>query len=195
MLSNVSLVASVAIAGVSAYKPCPLHGAVFDPPAQLSDSSTFQNVLHNLQTTLDNRTSMGETAYGAWSAANNSFSLGIFDTTSAGQLFSYQYSSPALQQGKQGVKHVTENSIYRIGSVSKLLTIYLFLIEAGPSYWNHPITEFVPALATAAEKCSAARDAVDCIDWTDITLGALASHMAGIPRDCTFRSPPSAPKG
>ena len=82
---------------------------------------------------------------------------------------------------------MTEDSIYRVGSLSKLITIYLFLIEAGPRYWNYPITEFVPELAAAAEECSAEEDPVDCIDWEDITLGALASNLAGVPRDCKCR--------
>ncbi|KAK5120560.1 hypothetical protein LTR85_006216 [Meristemomyces frigidus] len=101
----------------------------------------------------------------------------FFDQTLGGNIV---YS---LQKGTEGVKQVTENSVYRIGSGSKLITIYLILIEVGWKYWDHPITDFVPQLGAAARKCSAGTDAVDCIDWNGVTLGALASHMAGIPRD------------
>ena len=172
------------IAAVMSYKPCPLLGPVFEAPSNLASCSVFQNALDDLQHSLDNATQTGTTAYGTWPATNNSFSIGIFDTTSPGQLFSYQYSSPVLQQSGQGVTKVTEDSIYRIGSLSKLITAYLFLVEAGPKYWNHPITDFIPELAAAAKKCSAASDPVNCIDWSEITVGAVASHMGGLPRDC-----------
>jgi hypothetical protein len=58
------------------------------------------------------------------------------------------------------------------------------MIEAGPNYWSHFITEYIPELKTAASGCSASEDPINCIDWDEITLGALASHTAGLPRDC-----------
>ena len=82
------------------------------------------------------------------------------------------------------MKEVTEDSIYRIGSLSKLITVYLFLLEVGPSYWNHAITEYIPELEAAASNCLARKDPIECTDWHAVTLGALASHMAGVPRDC-----------
>lgn len=84
------------------------------------------------------------------------------------------------------MKNVTENTIYRIGSNSKLVTAYLFLLEAGSRYWSQPVTDFVPELLE--ETCSAAANSIDCTDWKDITLGALAGHMAGIARDYTGSS-------
>ncbi|KAK5108392.1 hypothetical protein LTR62_008348 [Meristemomyces frigidus] len=84
---------------------------------------------------------------------------------------------------EHGVTEVKEDSVFRIGSGSKLITAYLFLIEVGMKYWGHPITDFVPELAAAARNCSASPDPVDCTDWSEITLGALASHMAGIRND------------
>ena len=167
-----------------AYKPCPLLGPVFPAPTYLCDASTFQAAFDNLKSTLDHATATGTTQYGTWPRTSNSLSLGIFDTTSAGQLFSYEYTSPQTKNSTKGVKEITRDTIYRLGSLSKLITAYFFLIEAGPSYWNHPVTEFVPELTEAAAKCSALTDPVDCIDWDDMTLGVLASHMARLPRDC-----------
>ncbi|KAK5137383.1 hypothetical protein LTR08_008961 [Meristemomyces frigidus] len=168
---------------VFAYIPCPLLGPVFPAPTELSQSTTFQDALGNLSSILDNVTTTGLTPYGAIPSNATSFSIGIFDAKSPGGLYSYQYSSPALQQGTEGVKQVTKDSVYRIGSGSKLITIYLFLLEVGWKYWNHPITDFVAELKPAARNCSASSNALDCMDWDEITLGALASHMAGIPRD------------
>lgn len=170
------------------FSPCPLLGPVFPPASGLCAASSFQNALRNLTTTLDYSTKTGETRYGVYPSNSSSFSIGVFDAATPGGLFSYQYSSPELQNGTEGTKHVSEDSIYRVGSLSKLITIYLFLIEAGSKYWNHPITEFVSQLADATRNCSAIKNAVDCVDWNEVTLGALASHMAGIPRDCKWDS-------
>ena len=166
------------------WTPCPLLGQSVEPPTNLTNVPAVQEAFANLRATLKNSTATGLTDYGSWSPTNNSFSIGIFDATTPGQLFSYQHSSEALEGAEKGVKNVTENSIYRIGSVSKLITVYLFLTELGPKYWNRPVTEFVPRLKQAAENCSASEDSADCADWDAITLGSLASHMAGIGRDC-----------
>lgn len=168
---------------VLAYKPTPLLGPVFEAPTGLQNSTVFRNALQDLQQTLDNTTKTGTTPYGAWPITNNSFSIQVFSATSD-ELFSYHYSSPALEHSKEGATHVNANSIYRIGSVSKLITVYLFLIEVGPKYWSHSITEFVPELEVAARECSALSNPIGCVDWTDITLGAIASQMAGIARNC-----------
>lgn len=60
--------------------------------------------------------------------------------------------------------------------------LYTFLVEVGHDYWHRPITDFVPELLEAAESCSAQADPLTCPDWDEITLGALASHLAGLGR-------------
>lgn len=129
MSHNKLAIAALAFASgaTAAYKPCPLLGPVFPAPTNLADSSLLQGALSALKDTLDNATSTGITQFGPWAANNNSFSIGIFDTSSPNQLFSYQWSSEVLQQSEEGVTKVTEDSVYRIGSLSKLITAYLVL--------------------------------------------------------------------
>jgi CubicO group peptidase (beta-lactamase class C family) len=86
----------------------------------------------------------------------------------------------------------TDETVYRLGSVSKLLFLYTFLVEVGHAHWHRPITEFIPELAEAAESCSAELDPLTCPDWHEITLGALASHLAGLGRGGPFASAPTA---
>lgn len=184
------LQSALALAWISpavAYTACPLLGPVFESPTSICDSTSFQSAAKNLTTTLDIASILGLTSYGSIPSNITSFSIGVFSAASPVDqpLFSYQHTAPSLQNGTEGTTEVTPDSIYRIGSLSKLITIYLFLIEAGPRWWNYPITEFVPQLEVAALACRAAENAVDCVDWDAVTLGALASHMAGLPRDCT----------
>lgn len=85
----------------------------------------------------------------------------------------------------------TDETVYRVGSISKLLFLYTFLVEVGHAHWHRPITDFVPELAEAAESCSAESDPLTCPDWHEITLGALASHLAGLGRGRTVMPAPT----
>ncbi|KAK5675107.1 hypothetical protein LTS10_012181 [Elasticomyces elasticus] len=179
-MNSLAVLAASSLA-VSAYKPCPLLGPVFEAPDSLCEATIFQSALKNLTATLDYAGRSGVTPFGKIPSEATSFTVGIFDAEST--LFSHQYSSAALKNGTAGVKTVTEDSVFRIGSGSKLITVYLFLVEVGAQYWSHPITDFLPILAEAAQNCSATGNPVDCIDWEHVTLGSLASHVSGIPRD------------
>jgi CubicO group peptidase (beta-lactamase class C family) len=86
----------------------------------------------------------------------------------------------------------TDETVYRVGSISKLLFLYTFLVEVGHAHWHQPITDFVPELAEAAESCSAKLDPLTCPDWNEITLGALASHLAGLGRGRPVMPAPTA---
>ena len=96
---------------------------------------------------------------------------------------SFQPHAASLSSSSTGTTHVNGDTIYRIGSLSKLITAYLFLLEAGPKYWSHAVTDFVPELKRRTQECLSRQDAIDCIDSTGITWGALASHESGIGRE------------
>lgn len=87
---------------------------------------------------------------------------------------------------------IIDDTVYRVGSISKLLLLYTFLVEAGHDYWHRPITDFIPELVEAAESCSAEADPLTCPDWDEITLGALASHLAGLGRGRPVTPAPTA---
>jgi Beta-lactamase len=116
---------------------------------------------------------------------NTSFSIDIYSAFDNDSLFTYHYSAPALAKSSDGVRTVDSDTIYRIGSISKLLTVYTYLLAAGDLSFNNPITEYVPELAAyAAKNKNLLKDnTLEVTDWESITIGALASHMAGIPRD------------
>lgn len=88
-----------------------------------------------------------------------------------------------------GVSTVDQDTVFRVGSVSKLWTIVLFLVEEGLWPFQEPIVRFIPELHEAASKLQwdprKRRDAIDYVRWGEISMGELASHLAGIARDCT----------
>lgn len=77
------------------------------------------------------------------------------------------------------------NTIYRVGSVSKLLTVYTYLAAVGDVSFNEPVTMYIPELAAYAKQNASALNAgdINLVDWNDVTVGSLASHLAGIARD------------
>ncbi|GMG13577.1 unnamed protein product [Aspergillus oryzae] len=50
--------------------------------------------------------------------------------------------------------------------------------------WHDPVTKYLPELIT--KSANAKQDPVRYVDWEDITVGQLASHMAGLSRDCEY---------
>ena len=60
------------------------------------------------------------------------------------------------------------------------------LSTSGDSSWLRPVTDFIPELATDAKERKASNNEVDNVSWETITVGALASHLAGIGRDADW---------
>lgn len=116
------------------------------------------------------------------SLSSNAFSVDFWSLPDEGSIFTYHWSAPDLVNNTEGVTTVDSNTIYRVASISKVLTVYVFLANAGDELWNHPITEYVPELAEAANATEDETD-VDAVRWRDVTIGSLASHLAGISRD------------
>lgn len=157
------------------FQSCPFLGIDFPAPTKLSGSSIIQNATSSLLAAINTAINNG--------VNGSSFSVEIFATHEPSSLFNFHHSSPSLNSSV-GVKTVDSNSIYRIGSISKLFTVYLLLIEAGDVNFHDPITKFVPELLAATGASS--DDDLDIVDWNSVTIGNIASHMSGIGRDCKF---------
>ncbi|KAM0077565.1 hypothetical protein ACKRZS_009901 [Fusarium odoratissimum] len=167
---------------VQALRPCPLFGPDLLIPTALSDDVSIRNALSEilqLVPSLD------------IDFQNTSFSIDIYPAADQRPLFSYHHSAPTLQKHGHGVQAANDTTVYRIGSISKLLTAYVYLLEVGDVSFNQPVTRYVPELADISARLrNKSASALQYVDWDATTIGALASHMAGIPRD--FPSPASA---
>ncbi|KAH7304335.1 beta-lactamase/transpeptidase-like protein, partial [Stachybotrys elegans] len=80
---------------------------------------------------------------------------------------------------------INKDSVFRLASVSKVLSVWSFLIEVGDEHFNDPITRYVPELGAVSNisATGVVYDDIDQVRWNEVTLGQLASHLAGIPRD------------
>ncbi|RLL96047.1 hypothetical protein CFD26_101323 [Aspergillus turcosus] len=115
-----------------------------------------------------------------------SISVQIFAASDAEPLLLYSYTADSIN-ATLGVDKVDENTVFRIGSVSKIWTILLFLIEKGFSPFQEPIANYIPELSAAVrELCynsTKRTDKTDFVQWDEVTIGELASQLAGIARD------------
>ncbi|KAI0487180.1 beta-lactamase/transpeptidase-like protein [Xylaria cf. heliscus] len=156
---------------------CPFQGAAFPKPVNLAASPTIQAALKNLTAAFE--------TYDQTSSINpngTSWSLQVFSASSDEPLWEhYHTANNLLDNDESGNFTIGPDTIYRLGSLTKIFTMLTFLTEAGDSYLNDPVTKYVPELEILAVK--ARSDPIMSVDWSSITLSDLASHMAGIVRD------------
>lgn len=103
------------------------------------------------------------------------FYIDIFSSATGGSIYSYGHVGDG-QEDALTAGALDEHSIARVGSVTKLFTVYAIIKHAGIGVLAHPVTEYLPELAGSNRNASS----LDQIDWDHITVGALASHQAGV---------------
>ncbi|KAH7349021.1 beta-lactamase/transpeptidase-like protein [Pyrenochaeta sp. MPI-SDFR-AT-0127] len=160
---------------------CPLIGAEFPPPQRLSEHQTWKKALKNITEVFEYIDTSNITGIDKFS-----YSIQIFSTNpGAPILWERHRTAKDLPENTTGVKEVDGNTVYRLGSVSKVFTVLAFLAEAGDVHWNQPVTKFIPELEKHVGRATAEDfDGVKETAWDDITLGALASQVSGLGRDC-----------
>jgi len=150
---------------------CPLSGPVYLAPIKhFSDFSAIPEAVsafnNSLVLGLEN---------GTLSTANTSFHITVFSASEV--IFEFNYIAPPTKDGlTSGI--LDRNTIFRTGSIGKLLTVYSLLVSTRLNYINDPVTSWVPELAATHYDNN-----VNTVKWGDISIKALASHLAGV-RDC-----------
>ena len=181
--ATVSLLALAHCSNAITY--CPFLGAVYPVPRNINSNSLTQGTVASLTATLDQAVREEKTVYGAFSSANNSFSISVISANEDKPIFQYHHTASHLDNSS--TKSVTGDTVFRIGSLSKLFTVFALLLEKGTILFDDPVTKYIPELADIAKaQASGTFDPVSEVQWKDITIGALANHLAGIGRDCEY---------
>jgi hypothetical protein len=160
------------------FKPCPLAGAVYPAPSQISQTDTFTKANETFSNELV-KAFKSESIYGPLTY-NTSFSIEIYSLHEQDPLLTHHFTAPKLPS-ESGVKTVDSETVYRLGSISKLFTTYIYLINAGFEGWDDSIVKYIPELEEYANKSK--ENPIDFVDWSSVTVSSLASHLAGIARD------------
>ncbi|KAH0596669.1 hypothetical protein MHUMG1_05787 [Metarhizium humberi] len=137
-------------------------------------------ISHELQNALDT----GLSKFGNITAKANSLSATMISAQDSQPFLDFHYSAANLNVSGGSTNRVTGNSVYRIGSVSKLFTVYSLLLNGGEKIWDMPVTKYLPELRKAVSQ-RGANSAIDHVQWDQVTIGALASQLAGIGRDAS----------
>jgi hypothetical protein len=152
---------------------CPPLGAVLPPATSPGSHLAVQSASKLLREALGNLTaSFNQTAV----------AFGVQSIREAKPIVEYYYTPPELDP--RGVQKVDSDSVFRLASTSKIFPVLAVLKTYGMSL-DDPITDYLPEL-NALNKQAKAQNAIWTVDWDEITLGALASHLGG-PADCECR--------
>ncbi|KAL2064611.1 hypothetical protein VTL71DRAFT_3748 [Oculimacula yallundae] len=153
-------------------------GPAYSVPQNLLTDPTIKAANEKFLNLLTTAIETGSSTHGDFDNSSTAFSFDFYSSSDEEPIFQYHYTPPILAEAEYGVKTVDRNTIYRIGSITKLLTVYTFLLTDGDVHFNTPITKWIPELLAGPVKRT--KDPVHEIAWEEVTIGALASHMAGI---------------
>ncbi|GKU14554.1 unnamed protein product, partial [Fusarium langsethiae] len=144
------------------------HSWVLPSGFDLSKSKVVQEVKSNFPATIESILSSG-----IINEAHTSFAINVFSTATNESLYSYYHAAETLDDTLSTGK-LDDETVFRIGSVSKLYTAYALLANSGFDVVNRPVTEILPELAGNNRS-----EPNERVIWEDVTVGALLSHQAG----------------
>ncbi|KAH8901777.1 beta-lactamase/transpeptidase-like protein [Thozetella sp. PMI_491] len=154
----------VALAGFCSAQNCPLLGPAYPSLTNPLSSTVLQSAEAAFNATITQAL-----VSGLLNKNISIFSIQVFSPDAEKPIYEYHYGIG---------RHIDSNTLYRIGSISKLVSVYSILAKLGDRYWDDPVVKYVPELA-AINSSSSVYD----VDWREVTLGALASQLSGIGRD------------
>ncbi|KAF2170655.1 hypothetical protein M409DRAFT_64310 [Zasmidium cellare ATCC 36951] len=164
-------------AQTSLYKPCPLLGPYFPAPRIDPNSPALKSTFNAFTSYIDSYLAAGTGDFGPITPNTTSFSLSLFaggnlvrNGNGSDPLF-YEYHHGA------GVEKPDRGSVYAAGDLTQILTVLASLVELGVEGWERSIVEFLPELEGLSTG-----GPLRAVQWRNVTLGALAGHMAGIVR-------------
>ncbi|KAF4962849.1 hypothetical protein FSARC_9092 [Fusarium sarcochroum] len=109
----------------------------------------------------------------------SSVAVAIKSTNENDYLFEFASTPPNVDP--RGVDKVDSDTVFRMASLSKVFPV-LALLKLGKVNFDDAVTKYLPELR-ALNKDARRQDPVWAVDWDEVTIGALASHIGGIPAD------------
>ncbi|CEJ59023.1 hypothetical protein PMG11_07660 [Penicillium brasilianum] len=157
---------------------CPIFGPAFPAPTEIGSDPTFIAATQNLTAQIKQAIQSGQ-------LAGNSISVQLFSGSDSYTAYGLSHTDDSVRHGSVGVREVDENTVFRIGSISKLWTMLLYMTFNGTKHFQEPVSRYVPELRSPYNDSQQVNQ-IDYVNWDEVTIGELASHQAGIPRDYAF---------
>lgn len=166
------------LAGLGSAQNCPFIGPAY-PAANNASSPAFTSAAAAFDKLLAEALATGQ-----MTANSTYYAVQVFSSTSKKPLYE-TYHTPTIRTVQNisqiGTSKVGPDTIFRIHSLSKVVTVYTALSKLGDKYWDEPVSKFIPEFSGLQRG-----DGVYDVDWDEVTLGSLGSLMSGIGRDCRF---------
>lgn len=165
--------ASAANTVIPTYNPseeCPLLGPTFSNDFDLSQSAEFIKAKEAFPSVIEGLIKAGKVSN------TTSFVIDVYSTRTNTSLYTYTNKAvnPRVNETYTAGK-LDDETIFRIGSVSKLFTVYAILVAGGGlTALDVPVTRYLPELVKEGEI-----NPLKNVKWEDVTIGALATHQAG----------------
>lgn len=175
-------------AAFSEWLPCPFLGPWLPKLQKLSESEIMKKALQQLTADVAEAVETGNSTggHGPISSETTSSSIALFDAESSEDpsFWQFHHTAPSLRDSKDSVHDVDAKSAYRAGDLTELFTVLLMLIEQGDKHWDEAVTVHLPQFAEAVKKFEPKNNPTEYVDWDEVTLGDLAGHLSGVPRNC-----------
>lgn len=146
----------------------PLIGPSFIANVDISNSQTIQDAKEAFPAAIEQLFESG-----ALNSTDLVFAVDVFSAHTNSSIYNYYHVGEGLNVTLTAGE-LNDDTIGRLGSVSKLFTTYGLIARAGIEVFSHPVTRYLPELLG-----NPSTDNQDHIRWEDITVGALAAHQAG----------------
>ncbi|EIT74499.1 hypothetical protein AO1008_03977 [Aspergillus oryzae 100-8] len=157
---------------------CPLQTPLYPPPRNLLSRQDVKSASKNLSQTIEEALTTGITDLGSLPLNTTTFAVKVFSSHTEDSIYEYIHTSPTYSpKPGAGAENTTLDSVYRVASISKLITVLTLLAHDGYTHWNHPITDFIPELDIMARNQSSR------VQWREVTIGDLAAQLSGVPHD------------
>ncbi|OTA52746.1 beta-lactamase/transpeptidase-like protein [Hypoxylon sp. EC38] len=164
----VLVVSSVVLGALDGH--CPPLGPVLPAPTNPTAHESVRLAIQDVTDTFQNLTA-GFDATG--------MSIAVKSIHEADPLLELHHTPATLNPN--GTTHIDSQTIYRLGSISKVFTVFSLLQQSNVKL-DDPVTQYVPELLELKGETDEADD-ITTVRWNEVTLGALASHMSGIAAD------------
>ncbi|GJN80043.1 hypothetical protein PLIIFM63780_003567 [Purpureocillium lilacinum] len=129
-----------------------LLGPAYPAPSNLAAASAIREAAASISSALKLALNSGHSPFGNFTGKATSLSLEAVSAIDDGSspILDFHYTAAELNTSAGSTSRVVADTVYRIGSVSKLFTVYALLLHGGAQYWDRPVTDFVPELRRAA---------------------------------------------
>jgi CubicO group peptidase (beta-lactamase class C family) len=160
--------AATSAARIIATDEAPIIGPTFLTNFDPSNSTAIGSAKAKFPRLIENLFSAGEL-----NRSDLAFSIDVFSAATNRSIYRYSHI------GENSKKSITsgafdDQTISRLGSVTKLFAVYAIIAKAGIKVFSDPVTKYIPELGG-----NSSSDPLERINWDDITVGALASQQAG----------------